>query len=230
MRVIESFTIYHSPNAYLGSVILRRRLVGRSDVRVVRRPILVPRSRGVLVAELVGGAESAAKTSYHREDCARWVARYGIPLTFPPREVFQARRQRWAESRWEREELPARAYCAAVGTGREDALDAKLFEAAWVAGLDVNEPDTIRWAAAAAGLDPEWLLAAAEGSGPGDEARRSLEDFDRIGAPGVPTFVLDGARFFGKDRVDWVLDACDTRPASAGETRPASAGATEGPG
>jgi 2-hydroxychromene-2-carboxylate isomerase len=27
----------------------------------------------------------------------------------------------------------------------------------------------------------------------------------------VPTFVVDGERFFGKDRVDWVIDACRAR-------------------
>jgi 2-hydroxychromene-2-carboxylate isomerase len=208
MLTIESYTIYHSPNAYLGSVLLRRALADLPGVRLVRRPFLIPRARGVLVADLVGSHEPPVKNAYHREDCARWSRRFDIPLHHPPRALFEERRQRWAGSRWEREELPARAYYAAVGSGREDALDAKLFEAAWVAGLDVNEPDAIRWAAGEAGLDGERLLAALEADDFAAQPRQALADFERHGCPGVPTFVLDGERFFGKDRVDWLVQAC----------------------
>jgi 2-hydroxychromene-2-carboxylate isomerase len=83
-----------------------------------------------------------------------------------------------------------------------------LFEAAWVEGLDVNEPDTIRWAAQRAGLDPDRLMMRLAEPGPGQEARVALEEFDRLRCPGAPTVVVDGQRYFGKDRVDWVVDAC----------------------
>ncbi len=43
---VSSFTIYHSPNAYLGTVLLRRRLAMKAYVSLTRRPIFVPRSRG----------------------------------------------------------------------------------------------------------------------------------------------------------------------------------------
>jgi 2-hydroxychromene-2-carboxylate isomerase len=39
--------------------------------------------------------------------------------------------------------LPARAFYAA-NVEKRDLLDQALFEAAWVEGLDVNEPETIR--------------------------------------------------------------------------------------
>jgi 2-hydroxychromene-2-carboxylate isomerase len=80
-----------------------------------------------------------------------------------------------------------------------------------VAGLDVNEPETIRWAAREAGLDEDWLLSALEGDGPGAEARQALAELDRLACPGVPCFVLEGERFFGKDRVDWLVRACQRR-------------------
>lgn len=54
----------------------------------------------------------------------------------------------------------------------------------------------------------ERLLASAEEARFGDQARAALAEFDRVGCPGVPTFVVDGARYFGKDRVDWAVDAC----------------------
>jgi 2-hydroxychromene-2-carboxylate isomerase len=205
---IESFTIYHSPNAYLGSMLLARALDGLDHITLVRRPIHIPRARGVKVADLVGGRETAAMSSYHREDCRRWAERHGIPLRYIDRETFDARARQWAQSESEREELPARAYYAALGSGREAALDAALFAAAWVEGLDVNEPATVYGAAGRAGLDGDALLAAAAGDGPARQIRAALAAFDRLQCPGVPTFLLDGERFYGKDRVDWLVAAC----------------------
>jgi len=51
---VYSYTIYHSPNAYLGTVLLRRAIAGLSGVELVRRPIYVPRDRGPMIAELLG--------------------------------------------------------------------------------------------------------------------------------------------------------------------------------
>jgi 2-hydroxychromene-2-carboxylate isomerase len=198
---VVSYTIYHSPNSYLGHVGAERELAGL-PIQLVRRPIFVPRSRGVKVADLVGGRESPDRSRYHREDCARWAARHGIPLTFPPPDWFGARAARWAESPFEREELPARAYYAALGSGREAALDRELFAAAWVRNLDVNERDTIADAAGRAGLDPGELWTKLNGEEPARQARAALAGFDADHCPGVPTWVVDGQRFWGKDRVE----------------------------
>lgn len=203
LRVV-AYTIYHSPNAYLGTVLATRGLAAL-PVDVVRRPICVPKARGVKIADLVGGHEPPARSAYHREDCLRWARRYDVPFVPPPPEAFAERAARWATSPLAREELPARAYYAAIGSGREQALDHALFHAAWVEGLDVNEPGVVRRAAVAAGLDAERLLAAAMERGPGEMLEQALHAFDRDGCPGVPTWVLDGERFWGKDRVDWLV-------------------------
>ena len=123
MHPVERFTIYHSPNAYIGAVLLRRAAAERPGMTVVERPIMVPRSRGMKVTEMLGGTENANAGSYNREDCHRWADRHGIPLSYPEPEVFRARVARWALAPWEREELPARAYYASRGTGLEDRLD-----------------------------------------------------------------------------------------------------------
>lgn len=208
---VHSYTIYHSPNAYLGTVLLRRHLAAIPDGLLVRHPIFVPRERGVLVAEMLGGKENRNAGSYHREDCQRWADRYGIPFRYPPREVFAERAARWAVSPFHREELPARAFYA-VEPRKRGALDDALFSAAWVEGLDVNEPDTIRWAATRVGIDGDALLASAEADQPGVEARAALSEFDAHACPGVPTVIVDGQRFFGKDRVEWIIEACQQTP------------------
>ncbi len=203
LRVV-AYTIYHSPNAYLGTVLAARALAAL-PVDVVRRPICVPKARGVKIADLVGGREPASRSTYHREDCLRWARRHDVPFEPPPPDAFTGRAARWASSPLAREELPARAYYAAIGSGREHALDHALFHAAWVEGLDVNEPAVVRRAAVVAGLDAERLLAAAMEPGPGDMLEQALHAFDRDRCPGVPTWVLDDERFWGKDRVDWLV-------------------------
>jgi len=206
---VHSYTIYHSPNAYLGTVLLRRTIADLPDVELVRRPIYIPRERGVMIAELLGGKENRNVGSYLREDCRRWAERFTIPFSYPGPEIFHQRAERWAVSAFHREELPARAFYAADAEKR-DVFDRALFDAAWVEGLDVNEPETIRWAAQRAGIDPHSLMMTLAEPGPGGEARNALEEFERLQCPGVPTVVVNGQRYFGKDRVDWAIDACRT--------------------
>ena len=43
----------------------------------------------------------------------------------------------------------------------------------------------------------------------GQNARAALRAFDVHAYPGVPTVVIEGGRFFGKDRLDWIKVACD---------------------
>jgi len=169
--IVDSFTIYHSPNAYLGTVLLRRALADLPDVVLRRRPIFVPRERGVMIAEMLGGKENSRAGSYFREDCRRWAERFGIPLAYPEPGLFEKRAERWARSPFHREELPARTFYAADPEHR-DALDAALFEAAWVEGLDFNEPDTIRWVAMRAAMDGERCWRPLRAKGP--QARHAL--------------------------------------------------------
>jgi 2-hydroxychromene-2-carboxylate isomerase len=202
IRVV-SYTIYHSPNAYLGTI-LAGRVLGELPVSIERRPIYVPKARGVLVADLVGGRESRVQSSYHREDCARWARKHGIPIQYIGHSEFLKRASRWAASSLDREELPARSYYAAVGSGREAELDRALFRAAWVGAQDVNEEVVVRDAARQAGLDPDQLIGRALQAETKEKLDAALAAFERDRCPGVPMWVLNGERFWGKDRVDWL--------------------------
>lgn len=200
---IVEYTIYHSPNSYLGTL-LAERLLAELPIQIVRMPIFIPRERGVYVADLIGGREGPVHSSYHREDCPRWAARHGITLHFQPREWFLGRLEHWKSMPFHREELPARAYYAAVGSGREAALDRALFEAAWVRKLDVNDETTVRDCATRAGLEPEPLFERVRSNVVEGRAREALAQFDRDKCPGVPTWVFRGQRFWGKDRVEFL--------------------------
>jgi 2-hydroxychromene-2-carboxylate isomerase len=205
MLKVICYSIFHSPNCYLGILIADQVLAGL-PVKVERRPICIPKTKGVKVADLIGSQEPPVKSEYHREDCARWAQRYGVELRFTAPGVFAERAERWQRSPFDREELPARAYYAALGTGKETLLDQALFRAAWVEGLDVNEESVVRHAACVAGLDPDRLIARTLQ----EDTRRLLESalaaFAQDRCPGVPTWVLKGERFWGKDRVEWLVE------------------------
>lgn len=205
MLTVINYTIYHSPNAYLG-VTLAERELAKLPVRVERKPIFIPHDRGVKVADLIGSYEPPRKGAYHREDCLRWAERYGIEIHFLAPSVFEERATRWRQSSLGREELPARAYYTAIGTGREQEFDRALFRAAWIAGQDVNEESSVRDAAQSVGLDAGNLLKRALN----EETKRTVHDalaaFDRDEAPGVPTWIVNGKRFWGKDRVEWLVE------------------------
>jgi|SRR6202158_4354529 len=206
MITVVCYTIYHSPNSYLGLLLAERELAGLPIV-VERRPIYVPKTRGVKIADLVGGKETPAQSSYHREDCTRWAQQYGIDLNLLPPGRFEERAARWQQSSLGREELPARAYYAAVGSGKEALLDRALFRAAWVEGLDVNDEDVVRRAVAAAGLDTHDLLTRAMRDDTKGTLDAALAAFDAAACPGVPTWVVNGQRFWGKDRITWLVDS-----------------------
>ena len=48
---------------------------------------------------------------------------------------------------------------------------------------------------------------------PGRRLEQALADFDRLECPGTPTYVVEGERFWGKDRVDWMAEAVRRRVA-----------------
>ena len=116
---VYSFTIYHSPTAYLGILLLLRAIAGLPGVELVRRPIYVPRAAGKTAMRLL-----------QSRGLRRWSERFGIPMSCPEPSIFHERARHWAASHLDREELPARAFYAADASKRE-LLDQALLAAAW---------------------------------------------------------------------------------------------------
>jgi len=164
IRVLE-FSIYHSSNAYLGHFLAERALED-FPVEVVRQPLCVPKERGIWVADLVGGKASARQDAYNREDCLRWAKRHRIEMRFPEAAEIARRVARWRALPCAREELAARTYYGALGSGREAALDAALFRAGYVDLADVNDEEVVRRACETAGLDPDSAIRVGAGAGP----------------------------------------------------------------
>ena len=204
MQVI-SYSIYHSSNSYLGILDAYHKL-SPLPIELIRRPIFIPKDRGVLVTDFLGGKENKVRSSYNREDSQRWAKKLGIPISIVEPEQFEQWKKRWAQSTIGREELPARIYYAALGTGREEALDKALYRAAFVKGQDVNEESVVRRAIGEARLNADQLMAQAFSETVSEKLSQSLSDFEADQCPGVPTWILNGERFWGKDRLDLLIE------------------------
>ncbi|BDA74706.1 DSBA oxidoreductase [Calothrix sp. PCC 7716] len=202
---IYSYSIYHSANSYIGITLAEKSLQGL-PVDIQRRPIYIPKERGIKVADLQGRSESATLSAYHGEDCLRWADKYGIEIRLKEPEEFANWVKRWGKMSLGREELPARVYYAACGTGKEHLLDAAFFRASYIELLDINEESAIIKILNEVGLNAQQILKLAYGEAAKQTALEALEEYENFGCPGVPTWVVEGERFWGKDRVDWVTE------------------------
>ncbi len=134
-----------------------------------------------------------AKSAYIRQDAERIARAYGLPMTwpegsdepdwFPPHQVYL----------WAREQGKAVAYAR------------EAFLARFGRGLDLGDNETIRAAAEAAGLDGDAALTAAHAPEWKDAVLAGFASTRDDGAFGVPLFIFRGERFWGNDRLDWLL-------------------------
>lgn len=134
-----------------------------------------------------------AKSSYVRQDAERIAKAYGLPMTwpeggdapdwFPPHQIYL-----WARKQGKAVDYAREAFTARFGRGLDLASDEVMQDAAAAAGLDSDEALTVAH-------DPEWKNAVMAGFS------HTRED----GAFGVPLFIYRNERFWGNDRLDWLL-------------------------
>jgi predicted DsbA family dithiol-disulfide isomerase len=71
-------------------------------------------------------------------------------------------------------------------------FDEAIFEALWVDGRDIGDPDVLADLAADVGLDGEEIREAISDDERRDDLREAFTEAQRRGITGVPTFVSDG--------------------------------------
>lgn len=74
------------------------------------------------------------------------------------------------------------------------------FERFWKRELDIEDPDVVGAMLAEAGAESAGFLAYSAGEG-GEELDRSCREAEAIGVFGVPTFVIDGELFWGREHL-----------------------------
>ncbi|MEO8144750.1 MAG: 2-hydroxychromene-2-carboxylate isomerase [Betaproteobacteria bacterium] len=139
------------------------------------------------------------RRSYHALELDRWRKHLGMPLQLAPKYYpADGKPAGWNKP-------PGWMVIAA----QERGLDAQRLSHALLRALWAEERDTsdrnVRIAVANENDMPGAELAAAEESAPVQKLYRAYsEEAERLGVFGAPTYVLEGERFWGQDRLDFL--------------------------
>jgi 2-hydroxychromene-2-carboxylate isomerase len=190
-RSVEFFWDVSSPYTYLASTQLPA-LAERTQAEVVYRPFLLG---GVFKASgNVAPAVVPARAVYLSQDLDRWRKKYRVPMRLPVAEVtFPINGV-----------LPMRVATAVARHGLGAEFCHAVMRAYWEEGRDVSEAATLSEVVSQLALDPAAILAEAVSPAVKDALRAASDEAVARGAFGAPTMFVDGAMFFGNDRLEFV--------------------------
>jgi 2-hydroxychromene-2-carboxylate isomerase len=192
-KTFDYYFDFGSPASYLAYTQLQN-LEQQTGATAIYKPMLLG---GVFQAT---GNHSPvtipAKGKYTFSDFARFAKRYGVPLAmnphFPINTLMLMRGSIGVQLTDAARFMP---YCQAV------------YQAIWVDAKNMNDPATVGQVLANAGFDPAAILALANAQTTKDALKAATEAAVARGVFGAPTFFVDGAMFWGQDRLDFVREA-----------------------
>jgi 2-hydroxychromene-2-carboxylate isomerase len=208
MTEVSCFYSLSSPWAYLAGPRLQD-IVRRHRARLVLKPYdfqdVVPRTGGVPLR-----TRPEPRRTYHAEELDRWRQYLGMPLNLTPRHYpADGKPAGWNKP-------PGWMVIAAQERGLDAfRLSHALLRALWSEERNTADPQ-VRAAVADENGMPGAELVAAENSAPVQALYKAYsEEAERLGVFGAPTFIVDGVRYWGQDRLDFVDRALDAkRPGS----------------
>ena len=191
-KTVDFYYDFGSPTAYLAHKRLQQ-LSARYDFTVNYKAILLG---GVFKA--TGNTTPVAipaKGKYMLEhDLPRFAKRYGVPLNFNPHFPLNT----------------LGLMRGAIAASRLDCLARYVdvvYDAVWVAGENMSEPEVVARVLAAGDLDAVALMTLSQDPEVKAELISSTEEAVERGAFGAPTLYLDGEMYFGQDRIDFIEEA-----------------------
>lgn len=202
MAAIDYYYAPISGYAYLGEPRLKA-LAKRMEVTIRYRPVDI--AAVFKASETVPPfAQSEARLSYRFEDMERWAAKLGLPIIAKP--------PHWP--------VPVGLACGVIYAA--DALGADtgaasfaMLKGVYADGKNMSEPADVWAALTAAGLDADALMKMAETDEVAAMAAAATEEAIRLKVFGSPTYIFNGQRFFGQDRIDFLEDALEAACSSA---------------
>lgn len=189
-RIVKYFFAFQSPFAALADTRIDDLIAG-ADAVLEPIPVVPPPQPAPtgLAAQL-----TEFKRSYLLEDAARWATRIGVPWKPPePRTIDSTD--------------AAAGYYFARLQGRERGYRNAVFRACWGEGCDIGDQGVLADCAAQAGLARDAFLATLRTKQYHGEVPKALVQCMQDRIFGVPTFVVDGTRFWGNDRLDFLAEA-----------------------
>ena len=181
---------FGSPNAYLAHKVLPA-VEARTGARFRYVPVLLG---GIFKATnnqspVLAFAHVRNKPEYERLELRRFVRRHGLshfqPNPFFPVNTLQIMRG---------------AVAAQLDGGLEDYV-AAVFHHMWEEPKKLDDPEILRAALDASGLDGARTLARSQDAEVKQRLLANTEDAVARGAFGIPTFFVGSEIFFGKDRL-----------------------------
>ncbi len=189
-RIIPLVTFYFdpiSPYVWLAGKEIARIEAAGCAVHV--EPVLIAALLNAF--DIKGPAEIPVKRVHTFRDVMRLAAARGLEFRGPPGHPFNS--------------LLALRMSLTLEQAERRCFALALSEACWERGLDLSDPAVLIEIARGCGLDGD---AMAERAGRAD-IKQALKDSTgraiAAGVFGLPTFALDGALFWGADRVDSLL-------------------------
>ena len=191
-KTLEFYFDFGSPTAYLAHKRLGQ-LAEQYDLEVVYRPMLLG---GVFKASGNNSPVAVpAKGKYMLEtDLPRFAKRYGAPLNFNPH-------------------FPINTLNLMRGVIAAERLDCvepyvnAMFDAVWVDGKNMGDPEVVAAALADTGLDVTALLELSQDAEVKAELISRTEEAVARGCFGAPSMFMEDDLYFGQDRLDFVEEA-----------------------
>ena len=202
MIEVSCYYSLSSPWAYFAGPRLQD-IVRRHHVRLLLKPFdfqeIVPRTGGVPLR-----TRPEPRRTYHALELDRWRKHLGMPLQLTPK-YYPADGK---PAGWNK---PAGWMVIAA---QERGMDVQRLSHALLRALWAEERDTsdrkVRVAVANENGLPGEELAAAEQGAPVQALYRTYSDeAERLGVFGAPTWVLEGERFWGQDRLKFLERALE---------------------
>ena len=197
MSSITTFYSVRGSFAYLGHQEVVR-LARQSGRRLIHKPMLlsivVPETGGIWFTD-----RHPARVRHAWEDFQRWAAWRNVPVV--PEDP---------KNHYGPMELPSGLVVAAqraVETGSDGDLDRLAFEilaALWRDDRDIADPAVLDELAAACGFDGPTLRDVALSEAAQAEVVANSREAVELGVIGSPSYLVDGALFYGQDRLHFV--------------------------
>jgi len=199
MAKLEFYYDFSCPYAYLASTQIER-VAERTGAELVYRPFLlggVFNALGPAAPDM--GRMAAPRARLNGLDMHRWAEHWQVPLEMPPTHPNRT----------------VTALRAALASADPPRASHALFRAYWAEGRDLSDPEVIRAALDAAGLEGAHLVERAGDPGIKSELRERTDEALSRGVFGAPACFVDGELYWGQDRLDQVARALGLAPDEA---------------
>ena len=206
-----------SPWAYLAGPQLQD-IVRRHHVKLVLKPYdfqdVVPRTGGVPLR-----TRPEPRRTYHALELDRWRKYLGMPLNLTPRHYpADGKPDGWNKAAgW-------MVIAAQEQGGDALRLSHAILRALWAEERDIADPATRRAIANENDFDGATLLEAETSPAVQALYQRYSKEAEQQGVFGAPTFILNGERFWGQDRLGFVDRALEALRANSADRAPGAPG------